>query len=69
MMNLYLKCIKIIIIVYFDYGILLKDVCVFVFFRIYMGFWLECDFLEFVSNVIEYMYYFMKKMYCEISNK
>lgn len=61
MMNLYLKCIKIIIIVYFDYGILLKDVCVFVFFRIYMGFWLECDFLEFVSNVIEYMYYFMKK--------
>lgn len=52
MMNLYLKCIKIIIIVYFDYGILLKDVCVFVFFGIYMGFWLECDFLEFVSNVI-----------------
>lgn len=61
MMNLYLKCIKIKIVVYFDYGILLKDVCVFVFFRIYMGFWLECDFLEFVSNVIEYMYYFMKK--------
>lgn len=61
MMNLYLKCIKIIIIVYFDYGILLKDVCVFVFFRIYMGFWLECDCLEFVINVIKYMYYFMKK--------
>lgn len=49
MMNLYLKCIKIITIVYSDHGTPSKDACVFAFFRIHMGFWLECDFLEFAS--------------------
>lgn len=61
MMNLYLKCIKIITIVYSDHGTPSEDACAFAFFRIHMGFWLECDFLEFASNAIEYMYYFMKK--------
>lgn len=61
MMNLYLKCIKIITIVYSDHGTPSKDACVFAFFRIHMGFWPECDCLEFATNVIKYMYYFMKK--------